>query len=59
MSRTPSDQRLDTLKSVGVRRIVGIPGDTINTLLESLPKDVAGDRIPVLAAHAKAEAIGL
>ena len=39
MSRTISDQLLDTLKAVGVDRIYGIPGDTIDTLMESLRKD--------------------
>ena len=39
MARTLSDQVLDTLKSVGVRRIYGIPGDTIDTLMESLRKE--------------------
>ncbi|MCH2136283.1 MAG: thiamine pyrophosphate-binding protein [Phycisphaerales bacterium] len=36
MARMLSDQVLETLKSVGVRRIFGIPGDTIDTLMESL-----------------------
>jgi len=36
MANTLSDQVLETLKSVGVRRIFGIPGDTIDTLMESL-----------------------
>ncbi|MCH2173702.1 thiamine pyrophosphate-binding protein [Myxococcota bacterium] len=39
MSRTLSDQILETLKAVGVRRIYGIPGDTIDTLMESLRKE--------------------
>ena len=36
MAKTLSDQVLETLKSIGVRRIFGIPGDTIDTLMESL-----------------------
>jgi thiamine pyrophosphate-dependent acetolactate synthase large subunit-like protein len=39
MAKTLSDQVLETLKSVGVRRIFGIPGDTIDTLMESLRVD--------------------
>ncbi|MAB83101.1 MAG: hypothetical protein CMJ24_06660 [Phycisphaerae bacterium] len=39
MSRTISDQLLDTLKAVDVDRIYGIPGDTIDTLMESIRKD--------------------
>ena len=39
MGRTLSDQILETLKSVGVRRIYGIPGDTIDTLMESIRVD--------------------
>ena len=49
MSRTLSDQILDTLKAVGVRRIYGIPGDTIDTLMESLRKD--GDTEFVVCRH--------
>ncbi len=39
MSKNLSDQLLETLKAVGVRRIFGIPGDTIDTLMESLRID--------------------
>ena len=39
MSTTLSDQLLATLKAVGVRRIYGIPGDTIDTLMESIRID--------------------
>ena len=39
MSRNLSDQVLDTIKSVGIRRLYGIPGDTIDTLMESIRKD--------------------
>lgn len=39
MSTNLSDQLLATLKAVGVRRIFGIPGDTIDTLMESLRVD--------------------
>ena len=39
MAKTLSDQVLETLKSVGVRHIFGIPGDTIDTLMESIRVD--------------------
>ena len=39
MSRNLSDQLLDTIKSVGITRLYGIPGDTIDTLMESIEKD--------------------
>ena len=39
MSRNLSDQVLDTIKSVGITRLYGIPGDTIDTLMESIRKD--------------------
>jgi thiamine pyrophosphate-dependent acetolactate synthase large subunit-like protein len=39
MSTTLSDQLLATLKAVGVRHIFGIPGDTIDTLMESIRID--------------------
>ena len=39
MSRNLSDQLLDTIKSVGITRLYGIPGDTIDTLMESIRKD--------------------
>jgi len=39
MSKTLSDQILASLKAVGVRRIYGIPGDTIDTLMESIRVD--------------------
>ena len=39
MGHTVSDQVLATLKSAGVDRIFGIPGDTIDTLMESIRKD--------------------
>ncbi len=39
MKRNLSDQVLETIKSVGVKRLYGIPGDTIDTLMESLRKD--------------------
>ena len=49
MGRTLSDQILETLKSVGVRRIYGIPGDTIDTLMESIRVD--GDVEFVVCRH--------
>ena len=39
MSTTISTQILDILKNSGVRRIYGIPGDTIDTLMESIRAD--------------------
>ncbi len=39
MARTLADQVLATLKAVGVRQVYGIPGDTIDTLMESLRVD--------------------
>lgn len=39
MSQTVSDELLKHLKYIGVKRIYGIPGDTIDTLMESLRAD--------------------
>ncbi|MCH2141688.1 MAG: thiamine pyrophosphate-binding protein [Phycisphaerales bacterium] len=49
MSHTVSDQLLATLKSAGVDRIFGIPGDTIDTLMESIRKE--GDVEFVVCRH--------
>ncbi|MGB0777527.1 MAG: thiamine pyrophosphate-binding protein [Flavobacteriaceae bacterium] len=43
--KTVSDQLLENLKNVGVKRIFGIPGDTIDTLMESIRKDPEVDFI--------------
>ncbi|MGB0837218.1 MAG: thiamine pyrophosphate-binding protein [Flavobacteriaceae bacterium] len=43
--KTVSDQILANLKRVGVRKIFGIPGDTIDTLMESIRKDKEVDFI--------------
>lgn len=39
MSRTMSDLIVEILKTAGVKRIYGIPGDTIDTLMESIRTD--------------------
>ena len=39
MSKKISDQVVEILKTAGVRKIYGIPGDTIDTLMESIRAD--------------------
>jgi len=39
MSFTGSDLIIETLKSAGVRRVYGIPGDSLNGLTDSLYGD--------------------
>lgn len=45
MAKNISTQIVETLKSIGVKRIYGIPGDSIDTLMESIRADKEMDFI--------------